>query len=292
MNITDVLERGNIPFKRDGEHHHAHHGWVQVDCPWCGRNSGKFHLGIALGNYRCSCWRCGAHRLIDVLTELTGADHKTCRAVINGLEVRFADVWPKPRTGTLQLPKGVGHLLPIHEQYLRNRGFDPVELAERWHLQGIGGTGEPCSWSIFIPIEFHGSVVSWTTRKINEKAHRRYYTAQPEQEHVAANGLLFGEDLCRHGAIVTEGPFDAMRIGPGATATMGTHVSQAQVNRISRYSRRIICFDAEPEAQKRAKQLCNALCVFPGLTHNVVLDSKDAADADSRELRQLRELLI
>jgi hypothetical protein len=103
--------------------------------------------------------------------------------------------------------------------------------------------------------------------------------------------LLYGEDYCRDAIVVTEGPTDAWRIGPGAVATFGLAYSRAQVLRISRYPLRVICFDSEPEAQRQARRMRDELTAFPGETVIVRLDSKDAASAKPKEVRQLREFL-
>jgi hypothetical protein len=73
---------------------------------------------------------------------------------------------------------------------------------------------------------------------------------------------------------------------------MGTSWNVAQLALIRRYPRRVICFDSEPDAQKRAVVLCRELGPFPGTTENVTLDAKDAADAPQHEIDLLRKLYL
>ena len=113
-----------------------------------------------------------------------------------------------------------------------------------------------------------------------------------DQEAVNHKTLIYGADFCRHAIVVVEGPLDTWAIGPGAGALCGTGFTRAQVLAISRFPVRAICFDALPDAQKTARELCNLLRVLPGETYNVVLDSKDPGEAlttNPRELRQLRK---
>jgi len=88
-----------------------------------------------------------------------------------------------------------------------------------------------------------------------------------------------------------EGVMDVWKIGPGAVATMGTMYTQAQLFRMMRFPRRIICFDADKPGQMRAKNLIEALSACEGETFNVVLESaKDAGAASSKEVKQIRKL--
>ncbi len=103
--------------------------------------------------------------------------------------------------------------------------------------------------------------------------------------------LLFAMDLARHAVIVVEGPFDAMRIGPGAVATMGINYSQAQVNLIAAFPVRYVAADNEPNAQRMAVKLCQELEVFAGKTERICVDAKDPGSASDKELRLLRRLL-
>lgn len=286
MNVTELLREYNIPNKSYGQHEHARIGWVQIDCPWCNVRD-HYRLGINLTHHYCNCWACGSHSLISVLTEITRKPAKTFQTVLGSLVRERGD---PPERGKLVVPGSVGPLLPQHRRYLKGRGFDPEKLKKLWGIQGIG-IASRLSWRIFIPVIYHGEVVSWTTRSISNDVNLRYISAKPEEEKLRRSSLLFGEDYCRHSVIIVEGPLDAMKIGPGAVATMGLSYSRAQLLKMSKYSLRIVCLDSDREAQKRARKLCKTLEVFPGETLNVVLNSKDPGEATKREIKKLRELL-
>ncbi len=287
MTLDELLSELRIPTAPEG-HHHTTQGWMQVDCPFCSKDSHHFRLGINRYGLYCSCWSCGAHSLYSFLLESTGESSGRVRELLALLD---REVIPREFVlrGKLTLPWGAGPLLPPHEAYLRKRGFDPGHLASFWGIQGIGIAPEGMGWRILIPIHFRGEAVSWTTRSLSETPKGKYKTASPRQESLPHKSLLFGEDHLRHSIIVTEGPFDVFRIGPGAVCTFGLAVTQAQIARIARYPLRMIAFDREPQAQEKASRLCSQLAPFPGKTFQVRFTAKDPGSASPREIQQLRE---
>ncbi len=288
MKFSEILEHYGIPYKTAGEHRHSTEGWLSLECPYCSPKSGKFKLGYNLAHAYASCWQCGSVRIVDALVTITGDSPGNVWRMFRTVP---AEKWKDlpDRRGKLELPRGLGPLLPAHRKYLRGRGFDPDELVRLWGLQGIGIAAD-LAWRVFIPVISRGEVVSWTTRTIGENG-KRYLNARPEQEKISQKKVLFGADYVRHAAIIVEGPLDAMKIGPGAVATMGLITTVAQQLWIAGIPKRIICFDNEPAAQARARQLINAINVFPGETFNAVPDGKDTGEATPREIRQLRKML-
>lgn len=282
MNILEILRDNHIPTKKERP------GWIQIRCPFCGKDP---YLGFNLrGNY-CNCWNCGSHRLGDTFSTLLRIPLRESLALVGALTaygIPQDDRKPIPR-GEYKPPSPLGALGTPHKRYLRSRGFDPVELVRLWGIQCTHGFGR-LKWRIFIPIHLHGKPVSWTTRRISNKE-PRYCSASPKEEKYNHKELLYGEDYCRGSVIVHEGPTDVWRTGPGAVGTLGTSFTDAQVLRLSRYGLRIICFDNERDAQRRADKLCSLLEGFPGQTYNVRLDAKDPGSASSREIAKLRSML-
>ena len=288
ISLDDLLSRLRIEFVREGNHH-CRAGWIQSDCPFCGKGSKRFHLGWNLTFNYVNCWKCGSHRIAPTLVELTGLSFKEVGKLLEDLAtsnpIEFDD-----KRGTLELPTGIGDLLKPHKRYLKKRDYDPDELSDLWDIGGIG-IHASLPWRIFIPITFQTKTISWTTRSISDKAVIRYYSAQADQEEINHKSILYGEEHCRHSIIVHEGCFDVWRTGVGSVATCGTGFSRSQVLRIANYPIRVICFDNEPTAQKRAEEICDLLEPFSGETYNVTLSSKDASEASDKEIKQLRSFL-
>jgi len=287
ISYIDLLTDLNIQFLREG-HHHCRPGWIQMDCPYCGKGTSKYHLGLNESHGYCNCWRCGPHSLIKVLEELSGLTTREIYPLLQAIPRRI-QTREVPKTGHLKLPKHIGELTSAHKRYLTNRGFDPQEITELWGVGGIGLSSH-LGWRLFIPVAFRHETVSWTTRAIGNAA-RRYISASPEEETIQHKSLLYGEDLVAHAIVIVEGPLDAWRIGPGAVATFGLSYTSEQIMRMKHYPIRVVCFDKGQVEQAQAKRLADTLSLFPGETYSVVLDSKDPGTASRVEIKRLRQFL-
>lgn len=294
MNLEELLTELEIEHRGHGEHHHVTRGWINIDCPECTPNAQQFRYGINIRGLYGNCWACGSIRLAEALSRASNASFSVCQRLLSETETDYVQTqatWQK--RNKLVLPKDVKPLRTSHRKYLKERGFNPDELERLWEIKGTGQLGGKYKWRIFIPIKEpeRGEIVSWTTRAIFETKYR-YLSASPDQERMFHRHLLYGEEYARHAIIIVEGPTDVWKIGPGAVATLGTSYSQEQIERMAKYIRRVVCFDAEEAAQKRARKLCDALEVFDGETINVTLETgKDAGEATNKEIRKLRRLL-
>jgi len=289
MKFKEILSQLNIPTAPEG-HHHARPDWINLDCPYCGRDSQKWHLGYSIEGGFLNCWQCGGHNLINTLMEITHLPYYQIKKLVSDLEPSF--IKREKPTGKLIMPSGIKHLSSIHKKYLHSRGFNWRKIQCIWQIKGIG-IAPNLQWRIFIPIIYHSQIVSWTTRSISKKENiTRYISASEEEESMPHHELLYGEDFARGAVIVTEGVFDVWRIGVGAVCTFSTGYSQEQLERIVKYPTRAICFDNEKEAQKRARKLVNDLSVFPGDTYNIILDNKDPAEESRKNIKQLRKEIL
>lgn len=289
--ITELLSAHGVAYKRYGEHHHTTRNRIQIDCPHCSPDSGRFRMG--LNRYSAVCWSCGGHNLAATL-KLIISDHdavnefmRSSRTTLN--EEMYEAVHPVTQ-GKLELPDGITRkFLPQHEQYLLERDFSLNKIQALWDIKSIGRKSI-LPWRIFIPIKLRHKIVSWTTRSIGS-VRARYISARPDQEIHHHKHLLYGEDYADKTVIVVEGPLDVWRIGPGAVATFGTSYTRQQVLRIVQYPVRYICYDCEPVATRQAEQLVSELSVFPGKTAKIVLPDSDPADSSQKVISNLRKLL-
>lgn len=285
MTIQEILRDLKVDFLESG-HHHCRSGWVQLRvCPFC--SSDNYHLGFNLQNKFFVCWRCRWHLASKVL-EALGMPPERARAVFHSISPDSSEKTPQ-RASRAQEPREIGPLAPAHIRYLKDRELNPKELTEVWGVKGIG-LATRLKWRIYIPITYEGRVVSWTTRAIGNRVAQRYISASAAEEEINHKELLFGGDYVSHSVVVCEGPFDAMKIGPGAVAVFGTAFSSAQVRRLARIPRRFICFDSSKEAQKDARELANQLSCFPGITENILISAKDPGSASDKEIRQIRRI--
>lgn len=291
MDITELLSELNIEYREHGASPNVGHGWVGVNCPMCG--SGKHIMGINLRSVAATCFYCGRHKLADVLSAACGRPVREILPLIRQLDA-WGDSWTpgtvKP-TGRYTPPPGVGELLSAHKRVLKQWGFDPAECARHWGIGGIGPMGD-YKWRLFIPIVRGGKPVSWTTRAVGEQIALRYRSANPEHESVPAKHCLWGEDYVLHSAVIVEGFKGAMAIGPGAVATLGVSYTEHQMIRMSWFARRTIVFDNEPNAQRRAAVLADALSVFPGETYVACLSGAQPDSSPADEIAELRRRFL
>jgi hypothetical protein len=289
MKFEDLLREHRIEYRTEG-HHHCRPGWIQLDCPYC-RSRGKWHLGYNVTFGYANCWKCGRHRINDILRELTDLPWRKVKKLLEGVE---RQPLPLPiERNRLRLPSGIEPLAAPHRKYLERRGFDVAELQQLWDIQGIGlgGAGLGLQWRLFVPIHFYGTLVSWTTRSLSERHPKKYRTAKPDEEAMNHHHILYGEDYCRTSILIFEGPPDVWRVGPGAVCTFGTQFSSAQIARIVNYPVRVVCFDNEEIAQQRAQRLGKRLNEYDGKTFNVMLNRK-GQDIDMQEVNELRKKFL
>jgi hypothetical protein len=287
MTFEDLLREYHIPYLTDG-HHHTRPGWIQLDCPFCGKDSGKYHLGYSIEGHYTNCWRCGFHSVLEVLSELTQLSFYQCKNLLKDID--HSKIKKVKTSGILKLPKGLVPLQTAHKKYLKKRGYRWKELVKVWGIQGLDFRSK-LGWRIFIPIHFQSKIVSWTSRAIsNQPGTLRYLSANAKDESLPHADLLYGEDYALSTIIITEGPLDVWKIGYGAVCTFGIDYSQAQILRMVEYPTRVIWFDNEREAQKRANKLLKDLSAFPGDSFNIKLSKgKDPGEASSEDIEAVKK---
>ena len=287
MNYTELLTELGIHYLQEG-HSHCRQGWIQMDCPFCGTGSGKYHLGLNAYHGYFNCWQCGHQNLVETLSLLSDTEPRNIYPLLKGIQkTQYIEI---PRTGKLIFPDGVEDLHFAHKRYLIDRKYNPDEITKLWGVKGIG-IAVHLSWRLFIPIQLNYQTVSWTTRSIGDTK-TRYISARAEEESINHKHLLYGEDFAHHAIIIVEGPIDAWRIGPGAVAILGLNVSQEQIARMSVYPLRVVCFDNTIDAQLRANKLAKTLSLFPGETYIAYITGKDVDVSPEKEVKELRRRFL
>lgn len=277
----DLLQAAGIEVAGQSDPHFRL-GWTNVRCPFC--HGSSFHLGIANNFSRANCYKCGRKDPIHALHILTRTPYeqlKTHRVFAPREEI-------KKTYGKYTPPPGLVPLSPKDRKYLLGRGLDADRLETDYGLQSVGPfSGLPKG--IFIPITHEGKPVSWQIRFREAEDGQRYKTAKDSEKSISEKDILFGAEHCLHTIIVVEGFFDKANIGTGAACVFGLAYSLRQVQLISRFPRRIICFDKSNAAQRVAAKLAGDLAAFPGETLQVCLDADDPGSASRSEVEELRK---
>ncbi len=247
FNILDFLSDYRIEHSTKSTNCGAE--WVQVKCPFCTGTPGLY-LGIHIGMGACNCWRCGKHKLFDVIKAFVGSNH----AVLSDIREKYGksinrsvqSVVPIRRPEKLRMPAGIMEGVPKKAfDYLIDRKFDPDKLIEIWKLSFTGPVGS-YKFRIIAPIIHDRMMVSYQGRDYTGKSELRYKACRKDDELRDHQHCLYGSWLVRgNSVVVVEGIADAWRMGPGAVATFGVAYTVAQLNLISRYRDIFLLFDGD-----------------------------------------------
>jgi len=289
VNIVAFLKDHGVPYELSGKN--LSKGRVGLCCVFC--HDTGFHGSFTADGQIYYCWKCGWHSAQESLQRLTGLSYfelATALMEYDGAS-QIGNIARKQAQGTtIELPGG--ELKPVHRQYLEKRGFDPDILEAKHGFKGTGIAGE-FKYRIIIPIEFEGKTVSFTSRDYTGQQELRYKTLSVEKSVVDPKNLLYNHTLAvQESVMVAEGPFDALKLGDGAVATLGTSVTEAQVRKIAAYKKVFIIFDPEAPAIARAIKLAERVAVL-GVDAEILIigGNGDPGSMDREAVLQLRKEL-
>lgn len=268
-------------------------GWINIRCPMpqCGDHSN--HGGFRLSDGAFRCWRCGWHNLERVIANLEGISYSQAYRRIQQYEgiplpAREREIIRKQ---LVSWPDGSGPLTRCHQDYLRNRGFDPEYLENKYQLKGTSIYG-PYAYRIVIPIILDGMMVSYQARDFTNRQELRYKACRKEDEIIDHQTILYNVDNAGGRIVLVEGIFDVWRIGDGAVCCFGTSVTPGQIQMmVDRFKKIFVMFDSEGPAQDKAKDLCDYLGVLGVEARNVKLDKGDPAEMSQDDVDRIRRFL-
>lgn len=300
FNFIQFAADHHIPIAREGEHHHAHRGWVQTHCPFCAGGRGGFHLGFKLSEGYFNCWRCGYHRISDAIRVWCRLPDEKAKEVRwkydDGRHSNSGNDAPtSARRPKVPKPLGLDAVSHKHLKYLREeRGFKhPQEIVEEWDLKGTTNSTRGWSWRLVAPVHNEiGDIVAYVGRSIFDVKPKWRMT---ENDHCAEppEDLVYGIHKAKGDAvIIVEGPGDVWKMGPGTVATLSIDWREHQAHKLRQYKKRFIMFDPDEQAQKRAMQLAEWLSYFPGETEVIYGLDKEPGDMQEKEARKLHAELL
>jgi len=268
FDVISFYKDYNIDFKTEGEDHHCRTGWVQTQCPYCD-SFGSYHLGFNLKNNFYSCWKCGYHPIEEITSLLTNTEEKSVWKIIklykNKDSLLTEEIKPIiVKKEILQLPIGTSKMTQIHKDYLISRKFDPDKLESIYGLQGTNHLGN-YKFRIIAPIYHKEVLVSYQGRDVTNKSKLRYKTCSIEDEVRHHKHCLYALDSVQGGSIlVVEGITGVWRLGPGSVATFGIKFTLEQAKLLTKFKRRFIAFDPEPQATIQAEKLAHLSSTMGG----------------------------
>lgn len=235
---------------------------VNVNCPYCDTKSTSFNLGFnPAGNYY-HCWKSKHNYPIrQVLSTLLNVSESSIDNILIDYQGAGETLSEKKTSNIKYLELPTNTFTKAERKYLKSRDFDPKYLYKKYHVVG-GGIDGDWKFRIIIPVYYQGQLLSWTGRSIlsKEKLKQleipRYKNLSIEKSVKNIKELFFNIDNCKSDTVVlTEGAFDVLRFDGNAICSMGTELTESQINLLaSRFRKIFILFDNEPEAQEKARK--------------------------------------
>lgn len=294
FNALEFFQDNNIPYLSEG-HKHCRPDWIQIKCPFCIGTDG-WHLGFDLINGWFNCWRCGPHRVWDVVLELVDGDISETRRVVGAYHSKLIERTRihKKRNAVTELPPSLRPLTKYARQYLKKRHFNPDLLALMWGLQSTDQFSS-LKFRIFIPIYYQFQVVNWQCRDITEKSKLKYIAQSLDKAMLNNKEVLYGLEQAptNETCLIVEGVTDVWRLGPGAIATFGIKYTRAQVALLLKSFKSFnILFDSDSQAQIQARKLAYDLSAFGGKVKLLTLETGDPGDMPQKEADTLIRSII
>lgn len=282
---------------------------VLIDCPFCDHH--KLSVNTTKGVWQC--WHC---QETGTLSRLLG------RQIV---------VEPSQRKKPVKTNVGYnspGVLIPLDELpeeheailYVKNRKFNPKLLSETFGISycskgnSYGGGVFNTTGTLIIPIYEAGKLIAWQSRLLynpdsvkpgEESAYGWVFDTECQKyktppKYFTSPGYKKGEHLFNYDnaskfgfVVVTEGAFDAMRVGKCAIATFGKGISDTQVQMLRDTWKVVILLldpDAKEDQLKIRKKIEGAGLFGSGNTSGVKCVSvdlknyKDAGEAPACEV--------
>lgn len=257
MNFEKLFRDYNVPYSL-----RINRGWVNCNCPYCDTKSTSFNLGFnPAGNYY-HCWKSKHNYPIkQVLSTLLNVSESSIDNILIDYQGVGETLSEKKTSNIKYLELPTNTFTKIERKYLKSRDFDPKYVYKKYHIVG-GGIDGDWKFRIIIPVYYQGQLLSWTGRSIlsKEKLKQldipRYKNLSIEKSVKNIKELFFNIDNCKSDTVVlTEGAFDVLRFDGNAICSMGTELTESQINLLaSRFRKIFILFDNEPEAQEKARK--------------------------------------
>lgn len=257
MNFEKLFRDYNVPYSL-----RINRGWVNCNCPYCDTKSTSFNLGFnPAGNYY-HCWKSKHdYPIRQVLSALLNVSESSIDNILIDYQGVGETLSEKKTSNIKYLELPTNTFTKAERKYLKSRDFDPKYLYKKYHIVG-GGIDGDWKFRIIIPVYYQGQLLSWTGRSIlsKEKLKQldipRYKNLSIEKSIKNIKELFFNIDNCKSDTVVlTEGAFDVLRFDGNAICSMGTELTESQINLLaSRFRKIFILFDNEPEAQKKARK--------------------------------------
>lgn len=296
--LLEIFDDHGVEYWTEGKN--VGPGWINVQCPFCDDDSN--HCGIRKKDLKVHCWRCGKNHITNLLKEVLNVSYREAKQLSKSVSLGGGPLLktnpPLTRADSesVTLPReSTKHFPILHRKYLRSRGFSPLKTIREFKLRASYTTGK-YKFRIIIPIIMDRRLVSFTARDVTNKQEPKYKSLDKGSSIISVRDSLFNYDSVPENSdvIITEGPMDAMKLGPGAVSIFGSSLTLNQVLLLKRkhLNTAFILLDNDKTGHRKSKQLalslvpiCRSVEVVELLKHN------DPGELTQIEARLLKEQL-
>lgn len=302
IDIVSYLRHKGIRYWERGKN--VSQDWIGIKCLWC--DDPTNHLGIHLGRGTINCFRCPTKgTFFRVVMKVERCNYETAIRILSKFNrFRSEHIYPLPEDRSLKFERlGESHynknvlsqfnfddnMLPIHEQYLIGRNFDPEWLTKKYELKFCGPIGD-YRLRVIIPVFDNGKCISFTARDATNKSPSPYLNCPNDKSIYDIRDTVYNLDNSTSpDTIIVEGTTDVWRIGDNCVATFGVKYTPMQVLTLSQYRRCFILYDAEPKAQEQADKLGKDLSTVVNEVIRLELAEGDPAEMSEDDVKSLRK---
>jgi len=300
FDVKSFLDERGIDFTEYGKN--VTRGWINIRCIFCSDHSN--HLGINLKTKQIHCWKCGSHKLINLIQELDDCSYGAAKDTLSKFGgILVSDVEDNsPRSETAPplrrriLPPECSREFPrMHLKYLRSRGFNPRRIISRFNLRATHNIGK-YKFRIIAPFYYRDKIVSFTGLDVTRKQEVPYKNSPIANSIIDPKKIIYNLQNIGYGGSlgVVEGITDAWRIEENVTATMGIKWTKEQFYLLTRLNKKrlFIIFDGEPQALTEAKKLARDASGFISKVEVIELPyGKDPCDLPEKDISKIRRWL-
>lgn len=262
MSLHSLFKKINTA-NSDSKHYKK--GWININCPYCGKGNQHYHLGYHINNQYFNCWSCGKKPLLKTFHLLLGLPHADLLNLLKtakkrGKNTTFNNDYETNKK-PFKIPPNLYPIkgLPQHKLYLKKRGFNWKSLVKKYNIQGTTVLSQldniDLSWRIFIPIYNNNEMVTWQTRGIGTGG-LPYIACPKDREKINIKALLY-PDITQHTVFLTEGLFDMWKVqeaGFNSVCGFGVNLKPKQIKRLSK-KRLVIFYDGDDAGEKEAQKI-------------------------------------
>lgn len=278
-----------------------HRNWLQGTCPFCG---GKDKLGVKPLTNNAKCFKCGYDKkVIDLAMDILHVDTKKeawdiiWDADIPELNIRqiIGEEKINNQEHELSLPEncnnialGHGKVARMARKYLKNRGFNIVDLSEKGYGYFYDG---PYYGYIFIPYTFRGKLVYWNARRFMGPVGTKYKNPTAEDIGLGKSYVIYNKEALYlyKRVYICEGAFNAETMGDAGIATAGKFLTDYQVDTIIKAPVAEVVLLLDPDAEAQSVDLGIKLALHKKVKI-VIFDDPEKDVNDYGKKRTLREV--